>query len=97
MNRSKKVQELPTLLDDILEKYQLKQKVRENQIISNWEKIVGTKLAQKCTAIEFSDGVLTVKAENETWRQELALRQSDLLNLVNGENDTSFVKKIKIV
>ena len=97
MNRNKSFQELPTLLDGVLEKYHLKEQIKTEQIITNWEKLVGAKIANKCTPVEFSDQILIVRAKNETWRLELARRQGDLLNLVNGENKTPLVKKIKIV
>ena len=89
--------DLPSIMHKILSKYNLKEEVYKENIINNWESFVGDKISKQCEPIEFKGGELIVQAKNDLWKQELALRHDDLLNLVNGRNKYSLVKKIKII
>lgn len=97
MTPNKSFKELPSVLQDLLQKYQLDEQIRKEQILNNWEKIVGKKIARQCTPVRIEEKTLILQVKTETWKQELALRQGDLLNLVNVQNKYSFVKKIKII
>jgi len=94
---NKNYKELPAVLNKLLKKYNLEQAVKQEQIINHWESLVGKQISKNCEPLEVKNGVLIVRAKNNLWRQELAQRQEDLLNLVNGQNKTSLVKKIKII
>ena len=89
--------DLSSIMQNILSKYNLKEEVFKENIISNWESFVGEKISRQCDPIEIKDGELIVQAKNDLWKQELALRHDDLLNLVNGRTKFSLVKKIKII
>ena len=81
----------------MLKEFNLSDTVAKEQLIDNWNKIVGDKLSDKCVPVELKDGELTIKAKNYFWKEELALRQQDLVNLLDGRIGLSIVKKIKII
>ncbi len=89
--------DLPSVLRAVLKKYNLSETVAKEQLTGNWNKIVGDKLSDKCVPVELIDGELTIKAKNNFWKEELALRQQDLVNLLDGRIGLSIVKKIKII
>ena len=89
--------DLPSVLQAVLKEYNLSDTLAKKQIIDNWDKIVGDKLSDKCTPIELKNGELTIKAKNYFWKEELALRQQDLVNLLDNRIGLSLVKKIKII
>ena len=97
MTRSKTFQDLPSVLENILKKYELTEAVKSEQLMAQWNSMVGDKIAKQCKPIEINDGELIIKAKNNIWKQELAQRQDDLLNLLNGRIKSSLVKKIKII
>lgn len=97
MTHNKSFQDLPSVLQKILKKYELTEAVKNEQLITQWDSLVGEKIAKQCKPIELNDGELVIKAKNNIWKQELAQRQDDLLNLLNGRIKSSLVKKIKIL
>jgi predicted nucleic acid-binding Zn ribbon protein len=97
MTRNKNFQDLPSILNNVLKKYELTESIQSNQIFTRWEILVGEKIARQCRPVELVNGELVVRAKNNIWKQELAQRRDDLLNLVNGRIKSSLVKKIKII
>jgi predicted nucleic acid-binding Zn ribbon protein len=97
MTHNNNYQDLPSVLQNLLKKYDLREAVDGEQIISNWESLVGDKISKQCKPVEINDGELVIQAKNDMWKQELAQRQEDLLNLLNGRIKSSLVKKIKII
>ncbi len=97
MTRNSNYQDLPSILQNLLKKYDLAEAVNSELIFSRWEFLVGNKISKQCKPVEINDGELVIKAKNNIWKQELALRQKDLLNLLNGRIKSSLVKKIKII
>ena len=93
----KQYKDLPTVLKKILEQYQLSDVVAKEKLLKNWTNIAGEKLSEKCYPVDLVDGILTIKAKNKIWKEELALRQHDLVNLLDRQIGTSLVKKIKII
>jgi predicted nucleic acid-binding Zn ribbon protein len=81
----------------VLKNYNLSENLAENDLIENWHKIVGKDLSSKCTPESFINGKLTLKAKNKIWKEELALRQNDLVNLMNRQIGIVLVKKINII
>ena len=97
MTLKNQYKELPAVLKTVLKKYNLSDiMVREN-LIENWTQIVGEKLSEKCSPVKLVDGELTIKAKNKIWKEELALRQHDLVNLLVRQIGLSLVKKINII
>jgi predicted nucleic acid-binding Zn ribbon protein len=97
MTRNRNYQDLPSILQNLLKKYDLTEAVNSELIFSRWESLVGNKISKQCKPVEIKDGELVIQAKNNIWKQELALRQKDLLNLLNGRIKPSLVKKIKII
>lgn len=97
MTSPKNYQDLPSVMQTLLKKYNLTEAVKTEQILNRWDSLVGKQISKQCTPVEIKEGVLVVKAKNNIWKQELAQRQDDLLNLLNGRIKSSLVKKIKII
>ena len=97
MTRSNSFQALPSVLHNLLKKYDLSEAVNREQLFSNWESLVGKKISKQCKPVEINDGELIIQAKNNIWKHELGQRQEDLLNLLNGRIKSTLVKKIKII
>ena len=97
MTPRKNFQDLPSVMQKLLKKYNLTEAVMSEQILTRWESLVGEKISKQCKPVEIKDGELVIRAKNDMWKQELAKRQDDLLNLLNGSVKSSLVKKIKII
>lgn len=97
MTRSNNYKDLPTVLNNLLVKYDLNEAVSRQKIFDRWDSLVGEKISRQCKPVEMNNGELIIKAKNNIWKQELGQRQNDLLNLLNARIKSSLVKKIKII
>jgi predicted nucleic acid-binding Zn ribbon protein len=97
MTRSREFQDLPSVLQNVLKKYDLTEAVDSENMINRWSELVGEKISKQCKPVKFEDGELIIQAKTNIWKQELAKRRDDLLNLLNGRIKSSLVKKIKII
>ena len=95
--RSKNYQDLSSVMQNLLKKYDLNEVVIREQLFSNWESLVGEKISKQCKPVEMKDGELIIQTNNNIWKHELGQREEDLLNLLNRRIKSSFVKKIKII
>ncbi|TFH02663.1 MAG: DUF721 domain-containing protein [Calditrichales bacterium] len=93
----KTYKDISFVLRNIVNEYHLDVDLSSQKIISNWETLVGKKIAKLCTPVSLNKDELTVKAVNNVWKQELALLHEDLVNLLNDRLNMPQVKKIKIV
>jgi hypothetical protein len=50
-----------------------------------------------CQPVSFKNGELTIRTKDNFWKEELAQRQHDLLNLLDIRIEKSLVKKIYIL
>jgi len=89
--------DVPSVLKKVLNKYNLTESVLKDKIINNWESMVGKKIANQCTPVALNGNILTLRAKDNIWKQELAHRQKDLVNLLNEQLQSSLVKKINII
>ena len=97
MTHENNYKDLPSVLQKLLKKYDLKDAVTNQQIFTDWKSLVGHKISIQCKPVEFKNGELMIKAKNNIWKQELGQRREELLNLLNGRIKSSLVKKIKII
>ncbi len=97
MTPKKQYRDLKSVLKTVLKDYNLSDTLAKEDVIDNWNKIVGDKLSDKCMPIKLENGELTIKAKNIIWKEELARRQYDLVNLLDRQIGMSLVKKIKII
>lgn len=66
-------------------------------VIGRWPGIVGAEVAAHCHPIEFSDGILVVRAESTAWATQLRLLASTLLGRLTGEVGEGVVIEVRVV
>jgi predicted nucleic acid-binding Zn ribbon protein len=80
--RERKFLSIGELLGSQLQRLGAEEVVVENKLKSNWSKVVGPALAKNCAPDCIEDHTLYIRVENEIWRRELAIKRTELLNLV---------------
>jgi predicted nucleic acid-binding Zn ribbon protein len=83
------------VINNALVKYNLKNKIKEIEIISKWDKIVG-ELISKHTAprgIYYKKFIIDV--DSPIWANELSLIKDKLIEKINSEIGSNVVKDIK--
>ena len=95
-DKPKRPQTIGSLLDDVLRKTGVAERIEQAQIIPEWPSLVGPQIAavtapQSITA----DGTLFVAVSTNAWMTELSLMEPELLRSLNGKPGRSAVKKIR--
>ena len=89
--------ELKKAIDVFLKKNDLEKGVKQNNAIIIWEQIVGEKIAENTKADSVEYGVLMVKVETPTWRQELIFKKQEILGKINHQLGQNTIREIRFI
>jgi predicted nucleic acid-binding Zn ribbon protein len=67
------------------------------QVVNLWPEIVGKEIASRADAIRFEDGCIYVAVKDSAWRQELSMRQEELLEKIRSYPYGRTVNEIRLV
>lgn len=91
----------PVLLSDQLEALVAERawqaEVAVGAVVGRWAQIVGPEIAHHTAATDFSDGILTIRADSTAWATQLRLLTSTLLTRLAGEVGEGVVAELRIV
>ncbi len=82
-------------IDEILDKWKLKKKVKERMIKHCWEEIVGENLYSLIKPIIVKNSILFIEVKNPSWAQHLSFLKKDLIKKINFFSKSNIVKDIK--
>ena len=84
---------------DILYKYLrdlgLAQSLKRFEVLRIWPEVVGDSISRVTEPQRLSDGILFVKVNNQTWRNELIYYKSELIRKVNIKMEFDIIRDIK--
>lgn len=66
-------------------------------VIGRWPQIVGPEIAEHCRPTDFTEGVLTVRADSTAWATQLRLLSSTLLGRLAEEVGADTVGELRVV
>ena len=69
--------------------------VKQYDVITQWDELVGAQIARVSHAQRMENGVLYVSVSSAPWRAELTLRRAELLARINTAIGESVVKEIR--
>jgi len=95
--RENQFKDIHTLLNSMLQNFGIKNYVSNERLIQNWNNVVGNRLGNQCYPVKIQNGVLFLKVKNSVWRNELALRQMELIELITKNYDKNTIKKIQFI
>tara|TARA_B110000503_G_scaffold139367_1_gene227599 strand:- start:346 stop:636 length:291 start_codon:yes stop_codon:yes gene_type:complete len=93
---NEKEKPLKQLVDKMLRSYGLGDKLDEMSLVKSWEELVGKMIANHTQEIYFNKGVLFVRLDSSTLRQELSYVKSDLIQRLNEKAGKAMVKDIHL-
>jgi predicted nucleic acid-binding Zn ribbon protein len=74
---------LKDVINQMLRAYGLGDKLDEMSLVKSWEDVVGKMIAKHTSEIYFKSGILYVKLDSATVRQELSYAKSALIEQLN--------------
>jgi predicted nucleic acid-binding Zn ribbon protein len=94
MTRKSNDQPLKEALQEMLDTFRLDRKFRQKKMISSWEKIMGSAVANRTTALSFNDQKLFVQLSSAALREELFMERDRIIALLNEEAGARIVEEI---
>jgi predicted nucleic acid-binding Zn ribbon protein len=82
-DRLKKTTSLGAALHQLIERLGYTTRFQEQQAVEVWAEVVGETIAKVTEPVSVADGVLTIKVNNPTWRNELTYLKPDILTKLN--------------
>ncbi len=82
------------VLQNLLRNLGLEKRIKEQELVLNWDKIVGEKIADKAKAYKIEGDKLFVRVESSCWRNELFYLKKDIIEKLNYSVKKEIVKDI---
>ncbi len=83
-----------SLFDKILKDLHIEKKVYQSRAVGLWPQAVGPKIAAVTHPERVEDGKLFVQVESPTWRMELILIKSQIIDRLNREIGSRVISDI---
>ena len=91
------MQELKNAITALLKNNNLEKGVNQNNALLIWASTVGKKIAQNTSPDKVEHGVLTIKVESPTWRQELVFEKQKILKKLNKKLGKNTIREIRFI
>jgi predicted nucleic acid-binding Zn ribbon protein len=91
------VEPVAGVLSRVLNQLGLEQELLGWRAVSDWDALVGPRVARHTRAIAFRDGTLQVEVEGSAWMQELGFLRRDLVEKINRHLGAPFVQDIRFI
>jgi predicted nucleic acid-binding Zn ribbon protein len=90
-------QNLGPILADLIKNMGYEKKLSELNVVKIWGEVVGEKIASISEAIKISDGRLTVRVPDPSWKQQLIYLKKEFIAAINARMGKAVVKDIFLV
>ena len=94
MNRKSNEAPLKELVDKLMKAYNLDGRMKEMNIVNNWEKIAGPAVFRRTESIKINNRVLVLKLKSAVMREELLMMKTELITLVNNFAEEKLVDDV---
>jgi predicted nucleic acid-binding Zn ribbon protein len=91
------VEPVAGVLSRVLRQLGLEQELRGWRAVSEWEGLVGARVARRTRAVGFRDGTLQVEVEGSAWMQELGFLKRDLVQKINRHLGAPWIQDIRFI
>ncbi|MCH2450377.1 MAG: DUF721 domain-containing protein [Gracilimonas sp.] len=76
---------LSSVLEDFLEKFPQKRKLKQGMILSAFEDVVGPRMASEVEDLHFEGNKLAMKVKHPAWRQEIHGNRFSIAKKLNSK------------
>jgi predicted nucleic acid-binding Zn ribbon protein len=91
------VQQLKSILNRFLKKEGIEKGVNQNKALLIWNETVGNTIAENTIAEKVEHGILTIKTNNPSWRQELLFKKQEIIEKLNHKLGENTIREIKFI
>lgn len=83
--RFDKPKPIGSALQDFLDKFPQKKKLRQGMILSAWEDVVGERISSQTEELHFEGDKLVCKVKNPVWRYEIHANRFSIAKRLNAK------------
>ena len=91
------MQQLKNIINHFLKKEGIEKGVNQNKALLVWGETVGNTIAENTSPEKVEHGVLTIKTNNPSWRQELLFKKQEIIEKLNHKLGKNTIKEIKFI
>ena len=91
------MEQLKKVLKKTIENSGFKNALLQERAVSIWPNIVGKNISKISNATSVDKGVLFIKVESATWKQELYMQKNEIINKINKKIGSKAIKEIRLV
>ncbi|MEL6592879.1 MAG: DUF721 domain-containing protein [Bacteroidota bacterium] len=88
--------DLGDAIDAFMHKHGLKDEADIQQVINNWEGLMGKPIAQNTEKIWFNKGIFYVKVKSPVWKNELQMARQKILAMINEKVGRELVEEVRV-
>ena len=85
------------VIEELFKSYHIDRKFNQTRIISTWEKITNKTIAKRTNKIFFKNNVMFVEFSSAPLKNEISLKKSKLLHLLQKEFGKDVVEELIIL
>jgi hypothetical protein len=90
-------QSLKEVIQDLLNAYRIRGKLKEVKLINSWEKVMGKTIANRTTEIFVRDRILYVRILSSPLKQELHYNRTKVIKMMNDEAGEEVIVSLVIL
>jgi predicted nucleic acid-binding Zn ribbon protein len=90
-----KFDDIGSIIGNVIENLNMRNKLNISNIFNCWEKIVGTEIYKKTKPQKIARGILYISVTTSTWANELSLMSGQLIEKINSFIGEEVVKSIR--
>ena len=91
------MEQLKKVLKKTIENSGFKNAILQENAVSVWSDVVGKNISKISKATSVDKGVLFIKVESATWKQELYMQKNEIINKINKKIGSKAIKEIRLV
>jgi len=92
--RRSKTQNIGEVIQSYLQELGLNQKIKEVELMNDWEQIVGPMISKRTKKIEIKSGKLILHIQSSVVKNELMMLRETLRNTLNERAGEEIIKEI---
>ncbi len=94
--RKKDEQPIKSIIQKMMDTYQIKDKFSEANVKNSWRKVMGNTIADRTNKIYVKKGTLYLHINSSSLKQELSFAKTKIIEMINKELGETFVKEVII-
>ena len=88
---------LKDAIDQMLDRYKLRNRFDQSYVVAHWDKIMGSAIAKRTKKVFIKDRTLFLQIDSAPLRNELVQAKSKIIELINREMNSELVNDVVFI